>query len=574
MAKNLYLRLALMNVRRSKEVYIPYFLTTMIMSMVYFLILAMIFSPGISNVPGGQTATAMFTMGLVLFTLFAFGFMLYINAFLVKRRKKEFGLYSVLGMSRRHVARVLRFETLITIGLGLLAGILLGIAFGRLVFLLLLHIMRAAVPGSTFQLPAAAFIGTVGLFALAFIASNIYNSYRVRVATTVDLLQSDKRGEKDSKLVIPAAIAGLLLLLAAYAAAWLFDDPVLALTLFFPDAFVVIIATFLLFYAGSIALLRALRRNKKLYYKSDNFVAISGMFHRMRANARGLSSICIFCTMLLVTAAGASALYFGQEEIARTNYPYDIRVYLRAYSGDTPLTDAEMDTLLAGMENTLDALASEHNVRLEAALDERVTPALDDTLQLGGITYSRDTPPVQLRNAIAINSWLYFDVNGADTDAEALVEALAQNENVMRVDTIYEMRRSGYGMYGGLLFLAAFFTILFLLMMAMMIYFKQITEGNEDKERFAIMQKVGMQDSEVKRTINKQILWVFFLPLLLAVCHMLACSRMVTRMISLFGLLDYSLTLSCIAIVSVLFGLIYLLVYRQTAKAYYKIVKR
>lgn len=570
--KSIYLRLAVANVRRSREVYGPYFLAVTVMSCVYFLILALLHSQSIRNLPGGETAMAMFAAGTMVFTLFAYGFMLYINAFLTKRRKKEFGLYSVLGMNRRHVARVLRWEMLMIVGLGLVAGILLGMVFGRLVFLLLLRAMRAVAAGSEFVLPPIAFYGTLALFTAVLLTNNIYNSARIRIANPVELLQSDKRGEKDSKLVIPAAILGLLLLGGTYAFALINENPSLAMILFFPAAFVVIIATFLLFFAGSIVLLRLLRRNKKLYYKSSNFVAISGMFHRMRVNARGLASICVFSTMLLVTVAGASSLYFGQEQIVRTMNPYDVEVELIRNEEGEILEGTQKEMLLQDVEASIDTLAAQHNVRVVAQLDDRVQPFERQTIPTGKVFY-RSVPPQQYRNYVLVDNRAYLDVQGKEQDAVAFAQALGEAPGVAWTDTIYRMRQDGYGMYGGLLFLAAFFAILFLVMMVLMIYFKQITEGSEDQERFAIMQKVGMQDTDVKQVINRQILWVFFLPLGLAVCHMLAASKMVTQMISLFGMLEYSMTLRCIGITSVVFALIYLLVYRQTAKVYYRIVK-
>ncbi|MDL2258281.1 FtsX-like permease family protein [Eubacteriales bacterium OttesenSCG-928-K08] len=575
MPKNLYLRLAIANVKRSREVYVPYFIAATIMSCVYFLILSLIFSTSIKNVPGGETARSVFMAGTVVFTAFAFGFMLYINAFLTKRRKKEFGLYSVLGMNRRHVARVLRWEMLIIVGLGLIFGMLLGMVFGRLVFLLLLRAMRATVEGSTFQMPFIAFIGTIALFAAVMIGNNLYNGLRVRIVNVVDLLQSDKRGEKDSKLVIPAAILGLLLLGGTYAFVLINDDPYFALGVFFPAAFVVIIATFLLFYSGSIALLRLLRNNKNFYYKSGNFVAISGMFHRMRVNARGLASICVFCTMLLVTVAGASSLYFGQEQIARTNNPYDAYVAF-TYDHDEELDELEnqkrLDNTVHELVAQLDALALAHNVQLQGKLDDRVQPSRG-YLQPGKVTYAPDDAPIQYVNSVLLGNSLYMDVMGKAADAEAFCKEIENIPNVIWTNSIYEARQDGYGAYGGLLFLAAFFAILFLVMMVMMIYFKQITEGSEDKERFAIMQKVGMRSEDVKSVVNKQILWVFFLPLGLAVCHILAASKIMMQMISQFGMFDYSITLMCIGLTSIVFAAIYLIVYKQTARVYYRIVK-
>ncbi len=568
MNKGFYFRLARSNVMRSRQVYVPYFLATAIISGVYFLILAMIFSPGLKNVPGGQTAQAMFVAGIVVFTLFAFFFMLYINAFLVKRRKKEFGLYSVLGMNRRQVARVLKWENLIVVGAGVLAGIALGIAVGRLLFLLLMHMLHAA-EGSTFVLPWFAFAGTALLFFAVFVATSIYNGIRIRVADTAELLKSDRKGEKESKTVLPATILGLLLLGGAYLVAIFSNNTGMAMGLFFPASFIVIIATYLLFNAGSIAFLRGLRRNKKLYYQPENFISISSMFHRMRQNARGLASICVFSTMLIVTVAGTSSLYLGQEQILREMHPYDLRMSLRDMKAETYL---EVDELLG-------KLAAEHHVELSATPEKLVTPENAPENNIGMIVRHENSEFVQLQNGLVLDKVLMLDIKGSEQDGMAFVSAFEETmlqkfEGVGSANDIYSARTNGYGVYGGLLFLGVFFGVLFLAVTVLMIYFKQVTEGQEDKERFEILQKVGMQDEEVKDTINKQILWVFFLPLIGALMHILAASNMISKMLEVFSLYDKTLTLGCIIVTSAVFALVYLVVYRQTANVYYKMVRR
>ncbi len=566
--KGFYFKLARSNVMRSRQVYVPYFLATAIISGVYFLILAMIFSPGLKNVPGGATAQAMFIAGIVVFTLFAFFFMLYINAFLVKRRKKEFGLYSVLGMNRRQVARVLKWENLIVVGAGVVAGIALGMITGRLLFLLLMHMLHA-VEGSTFVLPWYAFAGTALLFFAVFVATSLYNGIRIRVTDTAELLKSDRKGEKESKAVVPATVFGLLLLGLAYLVAIFSNNMGMAMGLFFPAAFVVIIATYLLFHAGSIAFLRLLRRNRRLYYQPENFISISSMFHRMRQNARGLASICIFSTMLIVTVAGTSSLYLGREKILREQHPYDLRLSL----GDMNVNAyAQVDELLG-------TLAAQHGVELIGSPEKLVTPENAPKNNMGMIVRYENSKFVQLQHGLVLDDILMLDIKGAEQDGIAFVSAfedamLERYGEINGINDIYSARTDSYGVYGGLLFLGVFFGVLFLAVTVLMIYFKQVTEGQEDKERFEILQKVGMQDEEVKDTINKQILWVFFLPLIGALMHILAASNMISKMLEVFSLYDKTLTLGCILVTSAVFALVYLIVYRQTANVYYRMVRR
>jgi len=577
MRKTFYFSLAAANVKRSREVYVPYFIVAAVISGVYFLILGMIFSPGLTNLPGGETAQTVFIMGICLFTVFAYLFMLYVNAFLVKRRKKEFGLYSVLGMNRRQVARVLMWENLVVIGAGTVAGILIGCVFGRLLFMLLMRMLHAAA-GSTFRLPFVAFAGTFALLFAVFASASLYNGVRIRVTDTAELLRSDHAGEKRQRAVVPTAVLGALLLAGAYYVALTADEVSVAISFFFPAAMVVIIATFLLFSSGSTAFLRLLRRCKRIYYKPENFIAISSMLHRMRQNARGLAVICVFSTMLIVTVAGTSSLYLGQEEILRANYPYDVRMSLSPAEEGADLTEI-VD--FPAVDRELGELAAKYGVTLSASADKLVDEADAPEFNPGKIVRRKNSQFLQLQNAIVLDRMLMLDVGGDDAQAEAFADAFKiymshayGDVAAPRMSAIYDARTEGYAVYGGLLFLGAFFGVLFLAVTVIMIYFKQITEGQEDKERFSILQKVGMRDIDVKRTIDRQILWVFFLPLIGALMHVLAASRMIAKMLEGFALYNTGLTLNCVLAASAVFALVYLLVYRQTAGVYYRMVRR
>ncbi len=575
-----YLRLAWGNVKRSREIYLPYALATAIMAGVYFLILALMYSPGLANVPGGETTRMMFMMGITVFTLFVFGFMMYINGFLMKRRKKEFGLYGVLGLEKRHVCRVLCWENAMVIGIGVVTGVALGMVLGRLLFMVLLNLIRAA-GDSTFVIPPVAYCGTALLFFAVFVAASLFNSVKVRLARTVELLKGDQRGEKTPKTVLPGAILGFVLLASAYYTALTVQNMALALALFFLAVLVVIVATYLLFHAGSIAVLRGLRKNRRIYYQRENFVAISGMFHRMRQNASGLATICILSTMLMVTVSGTVALYAGQQEIARALNPMD--VYFSPHLEEGQQLNA---TQLLDFDEEIAALAAQYGVRVEA--DESALYYYDPTQQaLGEYNYRQNYTWVtsedeveQLPHCLRINQILAFNLKG---DEDACEMVAAQTEEVgqrvfqvsgYRMGNIYEYWKTSFPIFGGLLFLGAFFAVLFLAITVLIIYFKQITEGMEDKGRFEILQKVGMDEDQVKKAINRQILWVFFLPLIAALCHTLVGGVMVTKMMEVFSLYNSALTFGCILITCGVFAVVYLLVYRQTARVYYRIVKR
>lgn len=566
MAKAFYLKLAVANIKRSREIYIPHFLATAIISGVFFLICGLVSSDGLTNLPSGVTAQTIFSAGIFLFAVFSVIFMLYINGFLMKRRKREFGLYGVLGLSKRHIGRMLVWENVLVLGLGVVCGIAAALIFGKLLFLLLLRAIHTA-PNSEFIIGPEAYLMTLGLFVLVFVVTSVINLVRVHISNPIQLLYSEKKGDKDSRFIVPRAVVGIICLGVAYFFALTIDIPATASGVFLLLAVLVIIATNALFVAGSIVVLRLLRKRKKLYYKPKNFIAISGMFQRMKQNASGLAVICILSTMLIITVATTTSLYLGQEEQLRASYPFDVEIWLY------PDADQEISSqTLAAIDRDLAEAAAGCGASLSADLEGKSGPAAEEIAN--GSTYDYE---LLEHSVVRMNMVLMFDIEGSD---EAYQEFLEQIPDVMTphgisfsYSDIESIRVDAYAFSGGLLFLGVFFGILFLVITILVIYFKQITEGYEDKERFAILQKVGMNDTQVKETINRQILWVFFLPLLVAVCHTVAASKIICVMLQGFELYNSTLVLGCIGITCAIFAVIYLIVFRLTAKVYYRIVK-
>lgn len=565
--KAFYLRLAWSNIRRNRKTFFPYILTTAIISGVFLLIAGLMFSDGLANLPTGQTAMGLFSFGLVVFGIFAFFFMIYINNFLIGRRKREFGLYGILGLEKRHVARVLVWENLLTLGAGVICGIIIALVFGRLLFLVLIKMIHA-VPGSVFSIAPTAYTIMLLLFFGIFVMTSLLNLRQVRVSSPIELMSSEKKGEKDSKLMIPLTILGVICLAAAYYYAWSIVQPGVALGVFFLLAILVIIATNILFTSGSISALRALRANKKLYYKPRNFIAIGGMFQRMRQNAKSLATICILSTMLIVTVAGTLSLYLGQEEMLSGMHPYDVLVRTEKDTDEQAVRD---------FDSAITALAQENGVTLSADKDKLIYEKQGEFERNNYV--SPDAKWVDTPNLIYFNGGMRFDVDGSEEDCLAFISSLQALTNQTFpegshfVSDVFTARQDGYGLYGGLLFLGAFFGVLFLAVTVLIIYFKQISEGYEDKAQFEILQKVGMDDKQVKATINRQVLWVFFIPLGMTILHMVFASKIMARMLQTFMLFDWGLVLSCIGGVCAVFVLLYLIVYTLTAKVYYRIVK-
>lgn len=572
MHKFFFMRLALTNVRKNRITTLPHLIATAVMSGVFLLISGLTMTKTLSGLPSGDSARMIFAFGQVVFALFTFCFMAYINGFLIKRRKKEFGLYGVLGLSRGNVARILVWENFLILGFGVLLGVVFALVFGQLVFLILLRIIRVAVPNSRFSLSPWAFVITGGLFLLIFLYTTITNLLHVRTANPVQLLSDEKRGEKDGKLLLPVAIVGLVLLVGAYYFAWTIEAPGVALGVFFPLATLVIIATYLLFKCGSIALLRLLRANKRLYYKPAHFVTISGLFHRMRQNSRALATLCILSTMLVVTVSGTLSLYLGREEMNRGMYPFDVAVWL-------PKQATEADAI--AFDGVIQQLAAKNGIVLssdESKLVRELAPG--EEYRRNNFVFE-DSVFFETPTLICFDRGFRFDASGAEADCLAFVQSIRDqyaasfdSERPNRlVSDVFTARQEGYGTFGGLLFLGVFFALLFLAVAVLILYFKQISEGYEDRERFIILQQVGMDDSQVKQTINRQVLWVFFLPLAATAVHMTFASKIMARMLKSFMLYDWGMVLSCIGGSLLIFSLLYLGVYRLTAKTYYRIVR-
>jgi hypothetical protein len=421
-----------------------------------------------------------------------------------------------------------------------------------------------------FTIAPSAYIITLALFFAVFVVTSLLNLRQVHLSSPIELMSSEKRGEKDSKLLIPLAIFGFICLVAAYYYAWSIATPSTALMSFFLLAILVILATNILFTSGSIAALRLLRAKKSLYYKPRNFIAIGGMFQRMRQNAKSLATICILSTMLIVTVSGTLSLYLGQEDMLSAMYPYDVNVSIDPAKGAQAIQD---------FDKAVVALAGDYGVTVSADKSKLIyeLPAGEEIERNNYV--SKNSVWVDTPNLIFFDGAMRFDVDGEEENCIKFLDGVRNlyrtafaAESVPLRD-VFSAREDGYGMYGGLFFLGAFFGILFLAVTVLIVYFKQVSEGYEDKAQFAILQKVGMDDKQVKSTINRQVLWVFFIPLGMTILHMVFASKIMARMLQVFMLYDWGLVLACIGGVCVVFALLYLVVYRLTAHVYYKIVK-
>ena len=662
-------KLALDGIRKNKRLYTPYLLACVGMVAMLYIITFLSQSPLVQSARGGTTACMAMGFGSWVIAIFSCIFLFYTNAFLIRRRKKEFGLYNILGMEKRHIGVILFWETLFTALIALAAGLAIGILLSKLVELALLKLLQSGVT-FTFSVSVPALARTLIVFAVIFVLLYLNALRQVRFSSAIALLRSESAGEKPPKANWLLGIVGLLLLGSAYYIAVTVADPVSALFWFFIAVVLVILATYLLMICGSVVLCRSLQKNRRYYYRADHFVSVSSMAYRMKRNGAGLASICVLATMVLVMISSTASLFFGAEDSLKTRYPREenITVWL---DGAEQLTDDSIPAARAALNETLreNGVTPQNIIDYRCArvygnlLDEDVQlvagyvasgslcgfefiPLADynaatgenRTLQNGevllyahGIGYrgseicfegactlriaeqldaesfpfrplSTETVPTLMlvvsdpqaalapiyalrdENGEELPStrWAYQFDTGLTEDAQIallgdLQDTLFENSNGGKGYTYDAQSRVSnaddfYGTFGSLFFLGALLSVVFTFAAVLIIYYKQISEGYEDQARFAIMQKVGMTRREIRRSINSQLLTVFFLPLGLAGVHLIFAFPMVRKVLTLFGLQNLRLFALVTALCFVFFAAVYAVIYRTTSSAYFAIV--
>ena len=680
MGKRLYLRLAAQSLRLNRRFFVPYILSLMGNVAAFYIMSALVSDPGVKDMTPGRSngyayVQMMMTMGMFVALIFSAIFIFYINGFLMKQRKKELGLYNILGMGKGHIAALMLLEGLYVGAIGIAGGLAVGLLLHKLVTLLLYRALDFAVPLG-FYISWSGMAETALLFAGLIAATVLVNLVKVRVSRPIELLRGGSVGEREPKTRRLMTLLGVLTLGGGYYIAVRTRSGVEAIAFYFVAVILVIVGTYCLFTAVSIFILKALRRSKRFYYRTGPFISVSGMLYRMKQNAVGLANICILCTMVMVMISGTLSLWLGTEEISRRLYPSDLQILVQydldeeaPFDPAALLSDAEgyingegvavtgertMTTVSfgAGLDregvfhtNTMaDGIISVYSVdvltaaayadltgenvslrpdevmvygtdrsTLEFRWDDRETgeenyPATDFQV----VRTFRDSPwfTPQISNQLclivadeSVLTELYQAQRAAYGAGEAsLMEWYAyldldcSDEEALRLSDDYwegdpedygggrwlhmswtasgQGRANLYGLAGGFLFLGLFLGFIFLMATVLIIYYKQISEGYEDKRRFEIMQKVGLSREEVRAAIRGQVLMVFFLPILVAAVHIAFDFNMVEKLLTLFYLHDTALTALCTLGTLLVFFLVYGVVYLLTARTYYKIVER
>ena len=540
---SLYLRLAWDGIRKNKRLYLPYIITCIGMVMMYYMMSELCASDLLRFMKGGGSSRLILGLGSWVIAVFSALVLYYTHSFLIRRRQREFGLYHVLGLGKRHIALLCAIETLLTAIAALAVGLILGAALSFAVELGLRSTIQAET-GFAFALKGGILLRTVLIYLAIFALMLLSTLVKVGRGTAVSLLHSESHGEKPPKANLVVAILGAVLLGAAYFMAVSIQEPLKALGMFFFAVILVILATYLLFIAGSVTLCKVLQKNRGYYYQPRHFVSVSSMAYRMKRNGAGLASICVLITMILVMLSSSACLYFGVEDSLNAAYPteFDVTVW------------AEDTTALENVAKALDAATAPYGVSVG---EKGVVSPWSEGYEWNAAFDTGLSQEEQLALGTAIRETLngQMDTQGYSTAFRA------------------EAADDFYGIYGSLFFIAIVLSVMFIGAAVMMMYYKQLCEGYEDQPRFAIMQKVGMTAADIRKSVNSQMLTVFFLPLAGAALHMAFAFPMIRRMLLLFELQNTGLFVMTVLVSFVVVAAVYTLVYKVTSNAYYGIVK-
>lgn len=649
MSSRIYAKLAVTNIKNNGKTYVPFMLTAVLTVMMYYMMDTLARNDSIGN----RNVTTVLFLTIPVMTLFSLIFLFYTNSFLIRRRKKEIAVYNILGMGKGHIGRMLTVETLIICAVSLVLGILGGMVFGKLMHLLLLRILQYDV-GIRFHISLPSILYTAVLFTFIFFLTWLYNLFQVKLANPVELLRGGNVGEREPRTKWLLALVGGLAMGVGYYLAITTERPIDAIDTFIVAVVLVIIGTYCLFIAGSIAVLKALRKKKNFYYKANHFTAVSGMIYRMKQNAAGLANICILSTIVLVLISSTVSLYAGMEDILDQRFPYDYCI--TTADASDPATISSIDRIVEeelsarhvekedGMSYRYGATAVLRQSDTAFTNSQTVDYTVEDIQEMYFIpledyqkvqgdptelapdevilfvtdegSYGRDTITVngkelkvvkELKDfrledksvARVVTGWYlimpdvqsildmgvvngalqystYFDMGGSREDCLAAVQSIADRVGREVPGAVCEnrelSRENFFSLYGSLFFIGLYLGSMFLIATVLIIYYKQISEGYDDRERYQIMQKVGMGKREVRRSIRSQVLLVFFLPLVVAVIHIAVAFNVIDKLLAMLGLVNTPLFLSCTAATVLVFAVFYVMVFAVTAREYYKIV--
>ena len=655
-------KLAVSNLIKNRKLYYPFALAVLLAVTITYLFYSLTLNPNIGKIRGGETISMTLGLGMVIVTIASAIIVLYANSFVMKNRSKELGIYGMLGLEKRHLISMVFKELLIFGSLTLTAGLGLGALFDKLIFALLLKLMKMKVElVSTFQ--PTVFILVVLIFGAIFLGLVFINAFRIARMNALQLSREKASGEKKGRFLGLQTILGLISLGSGYYLAVTVENPLTALIIFFVAVLLVIFGTYLLFNAGITVFLQILKKNKRYYYQPNNMISVSNLIFRMKKNAVGLATIAILSTMVLVTMSAATSIFKGSETFKKVMNPHDfgitgqniekedINKLLDQYASDKGLTVTKKEVLtyssfgVANQEGTKLTIFDKGQNRVQPKTVFMVFDQKDyenmtgQKLALSGKEVGLFTKNKELQGQkeLTLNNQTYtvkeeikkdfilehvpnqFNILTSDynylvvPNLQAFIDqypdsslfdqlyggmnvTASEEEQLKLADDFSkflnnfnrELNKEGsyvYGsnladssaqmsaLFGGVFFIGIFLSIIFMVGTVLVIYYKQISEGYEDRERFIILQKVGLDQKQIKQTINKQVLTVFFLPLLFAFLHLAFAYHMLSLILKVIGVLDATMMLTVTLSICAIFLIVYVLIFMITSRSYRKIVQ-
>ena len=655
-------KLAVSNLIKNRKLYYPFALAVLLAVTITYLFYSLSLNPNIGKIRGGETISMTLALGMVVVTIASGIIVLYANSFVMKNRSKELGIYGMLGLEKRHLISMVFKELLIFGSLTLTAGLGLGALFDKLIFALLLKLMKMKVElVSTFQ--PIVFILVLIVFGAIFLGLIFINAFRIARMNALQLSREKASGEKKGRFLGLQTILGLISLGAGYYLAVTVENPLSAVLIFFVAVLLVILGTYLLFNAGITVFLQILKKNKRYYYQPNNMISVSNLIFRMKKNAVGLATIAILSTMVLVTMSAATSIFKGSETFKKVMNPHDfgitgqnvekedINKLLDQYASDKGLTVTKKEVLtysnfgVANQEGTKLTIFEKGQNRVQPktifmVFDQKNYENMTgQKLALSGKEVGLFTKNKELQGQkeLTLNDQTYtikeeikkdfilehvpnqYNILTSDynylvvPDLKAFLDqypnssifnqyyggmnVTASEEEQLKIADDYskfvnnfnrELNKEGsyvYGsnladssaqvsaLFGGVFFIGIFLSIIFMVGTVLVIYYKQISEGYEDRERFIILQKVGLDQKQIKQTINKQVLTVFFLPLLFAFLHLAFAYHMLSLILKVIGVLDATMMLTVTLSICAIFLIVYVLIFMITSRSYRKIVQ-
>ena len=658
-------RLALSNLIKNRKLYYPYALATILAIAITYIFTSLTLNPHLDDLTGSDPIKMVLGMGLVIVALSSGIIVLYANSFVMKNRSKELGLYSMLGLEKRHLFSMILKETVIMSFVTLLLGIGVGALFDKLIYAFLQRLIGESTGlVSTFQVMTIPIV--LVIFACIFSLLVLVNGFRLLRLNPLQLTKDGLKGEKKGRFLVIQTFLGLGSMGYGYYLALSVQNPVIAIMSFFLAVLLVILGTYLLFNAGTTVVLQLLKKKKNYYYKPNNMISISNLVFRMKKNAVGLATIAILSSMVLVTLVGAASIYAGKKDYLASATPHDYSVAgnkvdltstkklmddFLIKTGEQANEEVAVSYLLFGIKNqetnkltvftknerkvvpksivlvfsqeTFKQLTGKElnlssnqialytknktlktqkslsidgkNYQIHRQLGDFINKKIPNIYKIIVSDYSYlVVPDIKIfessMKGTSITQATYVGVNVKHPthDAKKNLDLLDQiageatkqlDSQTTGVPVSYFSANSRYdaegmvnGFVGGTFFIGIFLSIIFMLGTVLVIYYKQISEGYEDRERFVILQKIGLDDLQVKQTIRKQVLTVFFLPLIFSFIHLAFAYHMISLIVRIIGVLNPDLMLVVTIIVCGVFFLAYIMVFVLTSRSYRRIV--